>query len=320
MIPTKAKLRKVARDFFLLNELRALRKAPLDAEAHFLYGKKLFKVGASILAYAEFRTAEFLGKSGQELNSLIDAALSQVPEKLHFTHNQFLRYSALSEEISELKKKDSASILDVGGGDGRLSLYLKDCKYCLAEPSKNGISGADLPLTDRSVDYAVACHVFEHIPTEARDKFLNELLRVSSKGVILLNPFRLTDSHQDEALELIVRITGSGWAKEHLACGLPNISSVTEWARQHSLSIRLQPKGNLLTAQAIVMLNYFAKKAGEERQLILFNRFYNSRYAESGDSEQFPDSVLVTMLRDPPEDELQIEGRGRQLEAGTFIR
>jgi 2-polyprenyl-3-methyl-5-hydroxy-6-metoxy-1,4-benzoquinol methylase len=55
-------------------------------------------------------------------------------------------------------------VLDVGGGHGQLASFLPEASYCLAEPSVNGISGADLPFADRSFDYVVSCHVLEQIP------------------------------------------------------------------------------------------------------------------------------------------------------------
>ena len=52
----------------------------------------------------------------------------------------FLRY---------LPPRGAESILDIGGGEGCLSAFIPDLKYCLVEPTKNGISGLKIPFPEK---------------------------------------------------------------------------------------------------------------------------------------------------------------------------
>jgi len=101
--------------------------------------------------------------------------------------------------LSEIKKKNFKTILEVGAGDGRiigplskkykcystdinpeLSKFVKD-KYPLVNVSVNNITNLDFP--DNHFDLVYTYQVLQHIHPEDIEKALSELQRVSKKEV-----------------------------------------------------------------------------------------------------------------------------------------
>ena len=75
-----------------------------------------------------------------------------------YSHNTYYRLKTLSEHMTALSGGGQFTVLDIGGGEGDLCLFLPDAAYVLAEPSINGISGQELAFEDKSFDFVVAVH------------------------------------------------------------------------------------------------------------------------------------------------------------------
>lgn len=214
---------------------------------------------------------------------------------LDMDHNRYFRFRTLAEHILSLYPGHDMSVLDVGGGDGALSLFMPSASYVLAEPSVNGISGADLPFAEKSFDVVVACHVLEHVPGKDRIRFLDMLASRAEKHVLLLNPFSQPDGDERERLNLVVELTGALWAKEHLACPLPALEEVQRYASKRGLGFRAWPNGNLYTSLAMVFLEYYAGVAGEGSAIKRINAFFNGQYADRLTSADAPAAWLVEL-------------------------
>ena len=270
-----------------------LAKDPLNANLHLQYAIDASKAGRAYLAYAELKTAKYLGANQIDTEKLLVTLRQALPDPISMNHNQYFRFISLSSEILSRAGKTDFSLLDVGGSDGRLAAFVPDAPYCLVEPTLNGISGTDLPFPDRSFDYVVACHVLEHIALSERRLFLDQMLAKARRGVILLNPFYIDGTHIDERLRLFIEITGAQWAKEHLDCTLPRIEDVRSYANDRGLQICVKPNGTLTTTMAFVFIDYFAAKAECYEDWKKVNTFFNERYTSILDSPQYPNSYLV---------------------------
>lgn len=277
--------------------LRLLADRPLDPNLHLEYAAAMLNANSPYLALAELNTARFLGAASNDIAQLDRQLRASLPDPLLMNHNQYYRLISLASEVQRIGGHGSLSVLDVGGGDGRLAAFLPDAAYCLAEPTTNGISGLDLPFDDGAFDYVVSCHVLEHVPPEERSAFLDQLLSKSRRGLVMLNPFQVEGTHVDSRLRLIIEITGAQWAKEHLDCGLPTLEDVARYAESRKLTYTVKPNGALATALAFVFMDHFAAMAGNYDQWMKVNAFFNKELIKSLDSSEYPNAYLVTLER-----------------------
>lgn len=210
-------------------------------------------------------------------------------------HNRYYRLKTLGDHLLSLFGDSGFSILDVGGGDGALAVFIPQADYVLAEPDTNGISGANIPFAEKSFDVVLACHVLEHIPPAERWQFLDQLCLKAKKFVLLLNPFFQPDAQVQERIELIYALTQAQWAKEHLDCGLPELEEVTDFAVQRNYPYRVWPNGSVTTSLAMVFLNYYARLAGRQRELEKIHSFYNTRFFNSMTDTHLPGAYLIEL-------------------------
>uniref|UniRef100_UPI0010556AB8 class I SAM-dependent methyltransferase n=1 Tax=Vibrio splendidus TaxID=29497 RepID=UPI0010556AB8 len=191
-----------------------ISKSSTNGQCHLDFSIAAHGEGLYYLAYSELKTAEFLGVSDSIISQYKNKFISSIDDPLNMDHNQYYRYMTLKNELINRAGSDEFSVLDVGGGLGQLASFLPNAKYCLVEPTVNGVSGLELPFDDNTFDYVVSCHVLEHIPEADRDTFLDQLLSKAKKGLIILNPFHLDNTSENERLQLFVDITNADWAVE----------------------------------------------------------------------------------------------------------
>ncbi|MFC1576907.1 class I SAM-dependent methyltransferase [Candidatus Omnitrophota bacterium] len=216
-------------------------------------------------------------------------------------HNTFYRLKSIADHLTEKFRDTSYSLLDVGGGDGSLRLFLPQASYVIADPRINGISGTELPFGDKSFDAVVACHVLEHIGRQQRIKFLDQLCSKAKRYVILLNPFQYKEKPTRESLDLFISVENSDWAKEHKRCAEPAMEEIENYARSRGIKLAYKPNGTLAAAMAVEFMNYFAKIAGRKYQADMINEFFNTALYKTLDSDMYPNGYLVEFDLSEPE-------------------
>lgn len=269
---------------------------PCNAGLHFRYAQDAAQKNMACLAYAELKTALYLGLQPELAQEKLVQFKAALPDLLEMNHNQWFRLHTLATKLGEKTSGMSRpQILDVGGGEGWLAAFIPDMDYCLVEPDINGISGTNLPFADKSFDYVVSCHVLEHIPVESREIYLDQLVSKARKGVILLNPFYEEGSFVEDRLKLFIDITNAQWAHEHLECSLPKVSDVEEYARKKNLQFTSEPNGTMATTLALVFVDYFAAETGNHDKWKKINRFINSKYADIMTSGAHPTAYMICL-------------------------
>ena len=310
-LPRTHLLPAFSQDGALLKSLLQRVKAnPTSDVAHRELGEYYAKRGAFIKAIAEFRTALAFAKTTATVHSLADAyrrgGYSALAEKTRaflsapsgaastaelatvgsddqlvlqsLNADVYQRVRATATRIGELYHGKTVRILDVGGGDGFLCLFLPEAEYVLVEPDVNGLTG-DAALPERSFDVVVVCHVLEHIPAEARDGFLLDLCGKSRGHVLITGPFVSAD-HQalaEQLNQLAYDITKGSWAAEHIACKLPTTDSIKVFAERNGFPVTVTPTGNTAAVFWMMFAQHYAWQAGQGAELDRITQFFNAQ-------------------------------------------
>ena len=306
--------------------LQRIKDSPTNDAAHRELGDYYAKRGAFVKAIAEYRTALAFARSTTTMRSLADAyrgggysalaaattASLSAPQFVTATtiksatvesddqlalHSLdaavYQRLRATATRIKELYSGKTLRVLDIGGGDGALCLFLPEAEYVLAEPATNGLTG-NATLPEKSFDVVVACHVLEHIPAVARDTFLVELCHKSRGQVLILGPF-VTAAAMGLSDQLVYEITKASWAAEHIACKLPTIDSVKAFAERNRLPVTVTSNGNAAAVFWIVFASYFAGESGLGTELDCITRFFNAHLSDQMTNSLQPNDFIVEL-------------------------
>ena len=272
-----------------------LSQQPLDGKIHFEFAQAAFKLGLNDLAFAELRNAEYLNFDLNKVKSLNNKINRSLRDLTKLDVNQYQRFYILQSHLNKILQKKE-SILDIGGGHGILAQYMSGNQYFLVEPSVNGISGLKLPFGDNCFDAVVTCHVLEHIAPDDRNLFIDELVRVASKNVLIFNPFKNSDLDETERLQLILEVTKAPWAEEHLKYGLPKLEEITDYLSTQGLLFTLKEYGDIYASIATVFMSYFAEKI-DGHKLLKINQHLNQNYDQMGHSK-YPTNIMIVIATD----------------------
>lgn len=289
----RALIRKL-RAYYLKKYSTRLSTNPLDAEAHYDFAKMANRLGMHNLSNAELKCAEYLGLDCHKILALNSENSEHFPDLVELDVNQYQRFVILQAHIRKLLE-NGESILDIGGGHGILSRFLPDNRYFLVEPGVNGISGLKLPFPDNSFDVVVTCHVLEHVAADSRPAFIDELVRVSKKNILIFNPFKNELLDEMERLQLFYDLTRVAWAKEHIECGLPDIEEITDYLSSRGLSFVVKGYGDTYASVATVFMAYFAEKLYRD-DFVKIKRHLNQKYDQLGASK-YPVNMMIEITK-----------------------
>ncbi len=145
----------------------------------------------------------------------------------------FERHQRVAKKI-----KPGEAVLDVGGGVDALGKFIKN-KITVTNLKSGDIlaDGRELPLKDNSFDVVTSIDVIEHMSKKDRKKFIQELLRVARKRVIVSAPLG-TKQHIEAEKKLFSLLQQKGiksdFLEEHLKKGLPAFSELKNYIQAHS--------------------------------------------------------------------------------------
>lgn len=154
--------------------------------------------------------------------------------------DRFVRLKAASEAIAQNVGRET-TILDVGGFDGALALFLPDYEIDLIDPATTGASLLQQPADALSYDAVTAIDALEHIAPEERDHALQELARIARKLIVLNYPCRETT----EAQKLVLKATNNPLIREHVEWELPDTDNVVALMQGLDFSTKVMPHASL---------------------------------------------------------------------------
>lgn len=180
--------------------------------------------------------------------------MNSTPEDLNF--DVYQRLKGIASLVDELRLPENALILDVGGYPGTLADILARWKVITLDkpicPRNNYIAGDGLllPFADRAFELVVSSDTLEHIPAPHRQKFLTEILRVSSHWLVLASPFASSQVNLAEQLlndlSRVVKHSDNPWLREHQELGLPSLDEVLRELHNAGCSTLSVPNGELV--------------------------------------------------------------------------
>lgn len=150
------------------------------------------------------------------------AVVIDVDKRFELTWDRFLRLHNTAQSVQQRVEK-SDCILDVGGFDGALALFLPDHQVDVIDPITTGGSGHSIAAD--SYDVVVSIDALEHVPPDERESFLNQLANAARKHLFINFPGRQTARAQ----QLIFDLTSNPLVKEHVLWNLPDMFEVTAW-------------------------------------------------------------------------------------------
>jgi glycosyltransferase involved in cell wall biosynthesis len=117
-----------------------------------------------------------------------------------------------------------------------------------------------MPFPSRSVDVVVSLDVFEHVPPDRRQPFVEECARVARAGVVLAAPFQTDEleAAEKEADAYFAAMFGKPfrWLDEHRQNGLPSYRETLALFRGCGLEPFAFGHGNLRIWSAIMRLHF----------------------------------------------------------------
>lgn len=215
--------------------------------------------------------------------------------------DQYQRYEICSRLINNLSEVEGKiyKILDVGGfftrdnGDPWLpgveffkkhDVLVIDTVDVVTENYKKS-DGRNLPFSDGEFDFVISNDVFEHIHSDDRERFLNELLRVGTRYVILNNPHYTAKTAAAEKLlyEYMVNTMNieHKMLGEHISYGLPNVGS-TEKLLKNKYKYKYYYSGDIDNWLYLMILRHELYGRGIDKSLVtLFDEYCNQFHFEN---------------------------------------
>ena len=207
--------------------------------------------------------------------------------------DQYQRYKHTSEIIDVIRESDQTfTILEVGANEHKnleKFLALDKITYLdivVPDQLKNDpayIEGdaTAMPFESNRFDFVIALDVFEHIPEDKRTDFLNELYRVSQKGVILAAPFNTPKVAETEQRANLYFKTLYGydypWLEEHKVNGLPDIDKTIDFFERENWSYINFSHGSLDIWERMTKLHFLgAGRTSLHEYRFTIDDYYNT--------------------------------------------
>ncbi len=180
--------------------------------------------------------------------------------------DQFQRYKSVEEIVSLLKRDKVFKILDVGGYPGLISRFLPEEEAYFLDvvscnlPNYIQGDGTSLPFSNSSFDVVTSLDVYEHIPANRRELFIEEICRISKDLIIISAPFKNQDVELAERIlyDYVVRVFGEfPTLREHIDYGLPNLDELVSQFEKKGMTVITFPSGQLYNWLIMMLVKHY---------------------------------------------------------------
>ncbi|MEO8288342.1 MAG: methyltransferase domain-containing protein [Chloroflexota bacterium] len=203
-------------------------------------------------------------------------------------------------------------VLDVGGYPGILRHFLSPDYYEVSVvdvvpddgtiPGYTQGSGMELPFEDDSFDVLFSLDTLEHIPGQARERFLSEIKRVARLGAVLINPIQsiqadLAEETLDEYIRWILDAQQEQLA-EHREFGLPDFAATEAAFTAEGWQTLTFNLANVYNWLFMMISKHYLISMRDERASAFertLDRFYNLTFFESDRAEPAYRGALIAV-------------------------
>lgn len=150
--------------------------------------------------------------------------------RFDLTWDRFLRLYNTAEAVKK-RVESRTSILDVGGFDGALAMFLPDYTVDVVDPLTTG--GSVNSVSSETYDAVVSIDALEHVAPEDRKSFTKRVCSVSRKDLFMNFPGQQSANAQ----RLVYELTDNPLIKDHVEWNLPDRQEVQEWLKNEGFEV-----------------------------------------------------------------------------------
>jgi len=172
-------------------------------------------------------------------DGIVSVQVAREEARFDLSWDRYVRLEAAALAVRETAPP-RATVLDVGGFDGALALFLREHAVDLIDPATTGTCVLEAKI-ERSYRTVVSVDVLEHVVPGSRRRFLEKLAELAGETIVINYPCRETE----EAQKLVYEMTGNSLIKEHVEYGLPDTEEVLETIRELGFEPELKPHSSL---------------------------------------------------------------------------
>lgn len=205
-----------------------------------------------------------------------NARVFDATTKTSLPWDRYVRLKAASDTLNRLAGPNS-KVIDVGGYDGALALFLPTHHIDVIDPATTGACSLKVSLPDLSYEVVTAIDVLEHIEPTARTAFLQELARMAKSHVILNYP----SAESKAAQELVLKATNNSLIREHVEWDLPDTAWVVATMQKLGFNASVIAHSSLAVWVGQYLTLNLAPDAGQELNRYLVQHHSDEPFAVS---------------------------------------
>jgi len=231
----------------------------------------------------------------QKAVELVECGVTGVREAKVIQHDtsgvewdRFMRLGQTAQRMNALKLPKDTVVLDVGGFDGALALFVPDLRVWVIDPATTGGSGLAIPFPERHFAVVASIDALEHVPRSERPSLLEELVRVTRSKLFVNYPEAESMDAQKQVLSLIP----NKFIQEHVEYVLPSRDETIARLISRDPDIKVNATGH--TSINVWVAWYVLFHTKKERGLVI-SEFLKTREQEVSQAPFLYDLLECTL-------------------------